>query len=104
MKHYKNKQGQVFGFDDDQLHLVTPDMVEMTDAEFQEFCNPTPTPEQVKLQRIAELKQLLSTSDFKVLSDYQATKTQAENDAIIAQRALWRDEVRVLENEINIGT
>lgn len=66
-------------------------------GEIEAYSQPVAPPEQVKLQRIAELKQLLSTSDFKVLSDYQSTKTQAENDAIIAQRALWRDEIRELE-------
>ena len=95
MKHYKNNSGQVFGFDDDQLHLVTPDMVEITLEEIDELNKPTP--EQLKQHRIAELKQLLSASDFKVLPDYQATKTQAENDSIIAQRALWREEIRGLE-------
>ena len=64
MKHYKNKQGQVFGFDDDQLHLVTPDMVEMTDAEFQEFCNPTPTPEQLAEQAKAEAQAYLDSTDW----------------------------------------
>ena len=95
MKHYKNTKGQVFGFDNDQLHLVTDDMVEITLEEIAELNKPTP--EQLKQQRIAELKQLLSTSDFKVLPDYQATKTQAENDAIVAQRSLWRDEIKELE-------
>ena len=97
MKHYKNSNGQVFGFDNNRLHLVTPDMVEMTNAEFHEFCNPTPTPEQLKQARIAKLKQLLSNSDFKVLPDYQASKTEAENKAVFEQRQAWRDEIRELE-------
>ena len=97
MKHYKNTNNEVFGFDNNQLHLVTSDMVEMSDSEFQEFCNPTPTPEQLKQTRIAELKQLLANSDFKVLPDYQASKTEAENKAVFEQRQAWRDEVRELE-------
>ena len=64
MKHYKNTNGQVFGFDNDQLHLVTPDMVEMTDAEFQEFCNPTPTPEQLAEQAKAEAQAYLDDTDW----------------------------------------
>ena len=67
MKHYKDKQGQVFGFDDNQLHLVTPDMVEMTDAEFQEFCNPIPTPEQLAEQAKAEAKAYLASTDWYVV-------------------------------------
>ena len=67
MKHYKNKQGQVFGFDDDQLHLVQPDMVEVTDAEFQEFCNPKPTPEQLAEQAKAEALRYLADTDWYVV-------------------------------------
>lgn len=67
MKHYKNKQGQVFGFDNVQLHLVTSDMVEMTDAEFHEFCNPTPTPEQLKAQAKAEASRYLADTDWYVV-------------------------------------
>ena len=44
--------------------------------------------------RIAELKQLLADSDFKVLPDYDKT-----NDTIKAQRQAWRDEIRTLENQ-----
>ena len=43
-------------------------------------------------QRIAELKQLLADSDYKVLPDYD--KTDA---AVVAQRQAWRDEIRTLE-------
>ena len=41
MKHYKNANGDVFGFEDDgsQDHLIV-DMVEMTDAEFAEHSKP----------------------------------------------------------------
>lgn len=113
------------GFYSPEIHTIMPsDVVEITDEQHQALLEtqsqgkvivsddngypvaviPTVTPEQLKQQRIRELKGLLSASDYKMLSDYQATKTQAENDAIIEKRALWRDEVRVLENEINIST
>lgn len=106
------------GFYSREIHTTMPnDVVEITTEQHQELINaqsqgkvitgdadgypiavaPTVTPEQIKLQRITELKQLLSASDYKVLPDYQVTKTQAENDAIIAQRALWREEIRELE-------
>ena len=42
--------------------------------------------------RIAELKQLLSDTDFKVLPDYDQP-----NGDIKAQRQAWRDEIRQLE-------
>ena len=109
---------QTGGFYSPEIHATMPsDVVEITDAQHQELINaqsqgkvivgdangypiattPVPTPEQLKQQRVAELKQLLSASDFKVLPDYQATKTQAENEAILAQRQAWRKEIRELE-------
>lgn len=42
--------------------------------------------------RIAELKGLLSATDYKVLPDYD--KPDA---ALVAQRQAWRDEIRSLE-------
>lgn len=42
--------------------------------------------------RIAELTQLLSGSDYKVLPDYDKA-----NENIIEQRQTWREEIRILE-------
>lgn len=58
------------------------------------------TPEQVQAEeqdakaraRIAELKKLLSESDFKVLPDYDQS-----SEEIKAQRQAWREEIRNLE-------
>lgn len=44
-------------------------------------------------KRIAELKQLLADSDYKVLPDYDKT-----DEAITAQRQAWRVEIRTLES------
>jgi hypothetical protein len=43
-------------------------------------------------KRIAELKQLLLDSDYKVLPDYDKP-----SEDIKAQRQAWRDEIRELE-------
>ena len=43
-------------------------------------------------KRIAELKDLLSASDFKVLPDYDQP-----SDEIKTQRQAWRQEIRQLE-------
>jgi hypothetical protein len=43
-------------------------------------------------ERIAELKQLLLDSDYKVLPDYDKP-----SEAIKSQRQAWRDEIRTLE-------
>ena len=42
--------------------------------------------------RIAELKALLTNSDYKVLPDYDKNA-----DAIKADRQAWREEIRTLE-------
>lgn len=60
------------------------------------------TPEQIQAEeqaaaneaRIAELKKLLTESDFKVLPDYDQP-----SDEIKAQRLAWREEIRQLEAE-----
>jgi hypothetical protein len=43
-------------------------------------------------KRIAELKALLTNSDYKVLPDYDK-----DSEAIKAQRQAWREEIRTLE-------
>lgn len=53
---------------------------------------PVATEEEIKLLRITELKTMLSSTDFKVLPDYDQP-----NEEIKAQRQLWRDEIRSLE-------
>ena len=42
--------------------------------------------------RIAELKALLTNSDYKALPDYDK-----DSEAIKAQRQAWREEIRTLE-------
>lgn len=47
-----------------------------------------------KQARIAEIKQELSSSDYKVTSDYDKP-----NEEIIKQRQSWREEIRELLGE-----
>ena len=42
--------------------------------------------------RIAELKALLTNSDYKVLPDYDKP-----DEDIVSQRQAWREEIRTLE-------
>jgi hypothetical protein len=46
-------------------------------------------------ERIAELKRLLTDSDYKVLPDYDK-----DSEAIKAQRQAWREEIRTLEAQV----
>lgn len=71
---------------------VTPESLEPTDAEKTAYEENQKLLE--KQNRIAELKQLLRDTDYVVLPDYDQEKPD-----IIAQRALWREEVRALEND-----
>jgi hypothetical protein len=48
--------------------------------------------EKARVDRIAELKQLLADSDYKVLPGYDRP-----TESIMVQREAWRLEVRALE-------
>jgi hypothetical protein len=54
--------------------------------------NPAKAQAKANAERIAELKRLLSNSDYKVLPDYDK-----DSEAIKAQRQAWREEIRTLE-------
>ena len=43
MQYYKKSDGTVYAFDEDQLDLVTSEMVKMTDQEVEVHINPQPT-------------------------------------------------------------
>jgi hypothetical protein len=54
--------------------------------------DPTKAQAKANAERIAELKALLTNSDYKVLPDYDK-----DSEAIKAQRQAWREEIRTLE-------
>jgi len=54
----------------------------------------------LKQRRINELKQLLEDSDYKDLPNYKPKEGELIEE-VIAQRDAWREEIRVLESEIN---
>jgi hypothetical protein len=90
MKYFKDIKGEFFGVDIGQEFLIQSDWVEVTKADI-DAAN-APTSEQLKQQRISELKSLLANSDYKVLPDYDKP-----DDGIRAQRQAWREEIRKLE-------
>ena len=51
MKYYKKSDGTVYAFDDDQLDLVTNDMVAMTDQEVEVHINPQLTSDQLSTSK-----------------------------------------------------
>jgi len=68
-------------------------VVPLTADEVAELAKPEPQG-QVNARRINELKSLLASTDYKVLPDYDRT-----DEATIAQRQAWRDEIRNLLDE-----
>lgn len=71
------------------------------DAGFMPYIPPTPTEEEVaemqRLNRIAELKQLLAESDYKAIKYAEGWITAEDYAATKAQRQAWRDEINELE-------
>jgi hypothetical protein len=91
MKYYKDTNNQLYV---DPILDNHTGLTELTKEEFdaQLVINNTPTQEQLDAQRIAELKQLLAESDFKVLPDYDQDNLQIKID-----RLAWREEIRQLQ-------
>jgi hypothetical protein len=89
MRYFKNSD-QIFAVQMGQEDIIQPDWVELSEGELASALSPTKT--QARMGRIADLKQLLSDSDYKVAPDYDRP-----NEAVRAQRAAWRAELRSLQ-------
>jgi hypothetical protein len=77
------------------MKMVNGELVEMTPEDIASLPGEPDPAEQLAAERaarIAELKQLLAETDYVALSDYDKDKPD-----VIAQRQLWRDEIRELE-------
>jgi hypothetical protein len=75
----------------DDLEWMDTEQTQPTDAEITAEVARLTALEPIKA-RIAELKALLTNSDYKVLPDYDK-----DSEAIKAQRQAWREEIRTLE-------
>lgn len=58
-----------------------------------------PTPEEIKANRIAELKRLLADTDYAVIKIAEGEATKEEYAETLANRKAWRTEVNALESE-----
>lgn len=83
-----NNIGNGYKFD-----LSTKTIVE--DSTYQEQKN-----KQEKLDRISNLKSLLSNTDYKAIKYAEGQLTEEEYASIKAQRQEWRDEINLLESEV----
>lgn len=59
--------------------------------------NPEPTQEEINAQRIAELKELLKSTDYVVIKIAEGAATAEDYADVIAQRQAWRAEINRLE-------
>lgn len=57
--------------------------------------------EEIREERIQELKQFLINSDYKAIKHSEGLLTDEEYAPIKAQRQAWRDEINELEKYIN---
>lgn len=64
--HFFKKENEVFAFDDDQLDLVTPEMVKMTDQEVELHINPQPTTEDLANQARNKRDSLIEETQWLV--------------------------------------
>ena len=89
MKHFKTPKNDIRAIDSDQEFLIESDWVELSDAELAAALAPTTA--EINQRRIAELKNKLASTDYKLMPDYDKT-----SETIKQQRQSWREEIRVL--------
>ena len=94
MKHYKDpdtKEVYAYEADGSQDAFIKNGLVPMSNEEVAAI-RAAHDAALVVSSRIAELKQLLANSDYKVLPDYDKP-----SEDIKTQRQAWREEIRTLE-------
>ena len=69
MKHYKDNNGNVYGYDDAQE--VPSGLTLMSDEEFKLLNNPTKTPEQIEAEIKAEAQAYLNSTDWYVTRKFE---------------------------------
>lgn len=90
MKYYKNKNNEVYAYEDDgtQDHLIGSKTL-MTAEEVDTHINPPKTEAQILAEKVAEAKAYLASTDFKVLPDYEP-----KSEEVVALRATAREFIR----------
>ena len=96
MNYFKDKENKLHVIEAGFEYLLPNGLTQISQNEYQELSRPLPeTPEQLKEKRIKFLKQSLNETDYVALADYDKVKPE-----LIAERALWRAEIRELENNV----
>ena len=97
MKHYINKNKEIFGFelDGSQDHLITKDMKEISLEEIEAIHKAKEDEYKASLEyEINEAKSYLLSTDYKMTVDYFGTLTKDEQDNLIKLRAESRQFIR----------
>lgn len=100
MKHYINKNKEIFGFelDGSQDHLITPDMVEISLEEIEVINKAKEDEVKQSLEyKVNEAKQFLNKSDKKVLPDYEFKDGDNSLEWYIEERSKARAFIRANE-------
>lgn len=92
MKYYKDQDGNVYAYDQEQIDLgLADDKVALTDAEAEAHKNPVPTAEQLQAQINTEARTYLASTDWYVIR-LQETGEAVPVD-VLADRAAARSRV-----------
>ena len=100
MKHYINKNKEIFGFelDGSQDHLITLDMVEISLEEIEVINKAKEDEYKNSIEfKINEAKQFLAKSDKKVLPDYEFKEGDNSLEWYIEERSKARAFIRANE-------
>jgi len=97
MKHYINKNKEIFGFelDGSQNHLITKDMKEISIEEIHTINQAKEDELKQTLEyKISEAKSYLQSTDYKMIVDYFATLSKEIQDELILKRSEAREFIR----------
>lgn len=100
MKHYINKNKEIFGFelDGSQDHLITGDMIEISLEEIENINQSKEDEHKQTLEyKISEAKTYLLSTDYKMTVDYFASLTESEQQELIRLRQNARELIRAYE-------
>lgn len=97
MKHYINKNKDIFGFESDgsQDHLITEDMAEISLEEIKAINKAKEDEYKNSIEfKINEAKTYLQSTDYKMTVDYFASLTEIEQQELIRLRQNAREFIR----------
>lgn len=81
----------------DDGKLYKEEFEQLSDKIIQHWVEVIPTEEEIKQNRIWELKQLLAETDYVVIKIAEGVATQEDYAEVLANRKAWRSEINELE-------